>query len=111
MKKKSRYDRLISYIPEGKENAISQKELRELLGCSDTELRALIQKARIDGIAVLSIPGAIGYYFSDDPTEVIPCYRMFRHRQEANKAVLRTIHKHLLSLGVRPDNIKGEKNV
>lgn len=102
---KTKYDFLISLIPEGKENAISQAKLCELMGCKDTELRAIIQNARIDGIDICSIPGVTGYFFSDDEKEVAECYRMFEHRHKTTGEVLKTIGKHL------SDIRKGERHV
>lgn len=103
--KQSKYDVLISHIPYGMENAISQKQLCELMGCTDTELRSYIQNARIDGIAILSVPGVTGYYFSNEESEILPCYKVFKHRQKSTGYVLRTINRHLRSIE------RGERHV
>lgn len=95
---KKQYEKLISYIPYGKKNAISQTRLSDLMGCEKTELRAYIQNARIDGIPICSIPGVTGYYFSDEEPEVLECYRVFKHRHLSTGEVLKTIGRHLKSV-------------
>ena len=102
-----KYERLLSYIPYGIENAISQKKLAEILMCDKSELRAHIQNARKDGIPICSIPGSTGYFLSDDPEEVSQCYRMFMSRTRASGDVVRVIRKHLIKLGVNPDSRGG----
>jgi len=104
-----KYERLLSYIPYGIENAVSQKVLAETLMCDKSELRAHIQNARKDGIPICSVPGSKngGYYLSDDPEEVSQCYRMFLSRTRASAEVVRVIRKHLIKLGVNPDSRGG----
>ena len=107
-----KYERLLSYIPDGRENAISQEQLSAILDCKKTYLRALIQNARIDGIPICSVPGDCGYFLSNDPNEVLACYRMFKHRNKSTLRILKTIRKHLRSLGVtKPDKEEGENHV
>jgi len=106
-----KYERLLSFIPYGIENAISQKKLAEKLLCDKTELRAYVQNARKDGIPICSIPGSTGYYLSDDPEEVVQCYQMFKSRTRASADVVRVIRKHLIKLGVDPDSRGGANHV
>ena len=106
---KEKYEKLLFYIPIGLNNAISQKKLAERLLCEPRELRAHVQNARKDGIPICSIPGSTGYYLSDDPDEVMPCYRMFKARTSSSEEVVRVIRQHLIELGVDPEE-KGGAN-
>lgn len=69
------------YIPHGKENAISRKALQDLTGFTDRENRALIERARMNGIPILSSSACSGYWISDEPSEI----NAFR-REQANRA-------------------------
>lgn len=54
-------DRIIAYIPEGKENAILVNRLAMTLGISAREVKRKIQKLRDGGMVILS--SAEGGYF------------------------------------------------
>lgn len=54
-------------IPIGKENAIHQKELANILGVSPATAKEMVSKARKNGLEILS--GRRGYYFPKDNRE------------------------------------------
>ena len=62
------------YIPEGREHAVSRKELRELLGKDDRLIREWIKQANRrlgpEGKVILSSSSWRGYWISSDPKEI-----------------------------------------
>ena len=62
------------YIPEGREHAISRKELRALLGRDDRVIREWIKQANRrlepEGKVILSSSSWRGYWISSDPEEI-----------------------------------------
>lgn len=51
-----------SVVPEGKENAISREELAKTLGVKDRKMRAMLEKARQDGLVIANDQDGKGYY-------------------------------------------------
>lgn len=49
-------------VPEGKQNAISRKELAEKLGVQDRTMREWLELARLDGIVIANDQDGKGYY-------------------------------------------------
>ena len=62
------------YIPEGREHAISRKELRTMLGRDDRVIREWIKQANRrlepEGKVILSSSSWRGYWISSDPEEI-----------------------------------------
>ena len=62
------------YIPQGREHAISRKELRALLGRDDRLIREWIKQANRllepEGKVILSSSSWRGYWISSDPEEI-----------------------------------------
>ena len=62
------------YIPEGREHAVSRKELRALLGKDDRLIREWIKQANRrlepEGKVILSSSSWRGYWISSDPEEI-----------------------------------------
>lgn len=62
---------VVKYIPFGKENAISRKDLALKVGCSDRVMRDLVNNAR-KRVVIINIQNGNGYYrpTKDDKEEV-----------------------------------------
>ncbi len=105
-----KYERLLSCIPDGMNNAISQRRIATLLHCEERDVRSHVQNARHDGIPICSIPGQKGYYMSDNPVEVFACYRAFKQRNKSNSDVLKGIREYLIELGFNPDTKEEGEN-
>lgn len=62
------------YIPEGRDHAISRRELRDLLGRGDRIIREWIKQANCrlepEGKVILSSSSWRGYWISSDPEEI-----------------------------------------
>lgn len=61
------YDKLISVIPTGKDNAIHQEELAEIMGVKPAAAKHMVMMARREGIEIIS--GREGYWFTDNDKE------------------------------------------
>ena len=69
-----------TYIPFGRENAITRKELCSLTKLSDRKLREQIEQARREGHIIINNQDGRGYYRTDDPDEIARQYRQQRRR-------------------------------
>ena len=78
------------YIPEGREHAISRKELRALLGRDDRVIREWIKQANRrlepEGKVILSSSSWRGYWISSDPEEIAAYNKRLAEERKARKA-------------------------
>lgn len=58
---------IIEIIPIGKDNALHQEQLAEIMGVSRDTVKHLVREARKNGAEILS--GVHGYYFPKDDEE------------------------------------------
>lgn len=70
------------YIPVGKENAISRRDLEKLTGLDDRQNRILILKARKKKIPILASERG-GYYISYDIDEIELFLRKIKARERS----------------------------
>jgi hypothetical protein len=61
---------ILDYIPKGKENAVTREALCICTGLDDRTVRKLIELARDGGAPILSSSRYVGYWLSDDITEI-----------------------------------------
>ena len=75
---------IAEYIPRGRENAITRRELSRLTGIPDRQLRDLIKRANRElagkGEAILSSSNRAGYWISGDVGEMRRYLRESNHR-------------------------------
>lgn len=69
-----------TYIPFGRENAVTRTELRRITGKSDRKIREEIEQARREGHIIINNQDGRGYYRTDDPDEIAKQYRQQRRR-------------------------------
>ena len=69
-----------TYIPFGRENAVTRTELRRITGKSDRKIREEIEQARREGHIIINNQDGRGYYRTDDPDEIAREYRQLRRR-------------------------------
>lgn len=72
---------ILEYIPFGKENAVSRKELEKLTGLPDRTIRLMIKQAIRKGNPILSSSSAKGYWRSEDIEEIEAFLRESDHRR------------------------------
>ena len=69
-----------TYIPFGRENAITRQELCSLTKLSDRKVREQIEQARREGNIIINKQDGRGYYRTNDPDEIACQYRQQRRR-------------------------------
>lgn len=74
-KKEKYYQVIVDAIPEGRENAVTQRELAEMFGVKERDIRQAIADAREDGILIVSTTRE-GYFISDREEDVLEHYRL-----------------------------------
>lgn len=83
-----------TYIPFGRENAITRKELCSLTKLSDRKLREQIEQARRRGCIIINRQDGCGYYQTNDLDEIEQQYR----RQQGRALAVLCQQKHLRRL-------------
>ena len=71
---------IMTYIPKGRENAISRSDLVRILMLPDRKVRILIEEARRRGEIILNDGSGVGYWTSDDLGELKRQYKMNQNR-------------------------------
>lgn len=71
--------RVADLLHPGAENAVHRRDLMVLSGCTDRELRRLIETERRQGIPILS-DNQRGYWLSDSPAEIKRFSRSMKRR-------------------------------
>ena len=98
----------MTFIPKGKENAISRRELVYLMNLPDRRVRKLIQEARDRGELILNAQDGCGYYTSDDEGELKRQYRTNRNRALSILRQQKHIRRRLRELA-QPDQMTFEE--
>lgn len=71
---------ILSYIPTGRENAVTRKELCIRTGLTDREIRQKIEKARKDGNIIINLQDGKGYYQPEGTEEIQKQYTQNQKR-------------------------------
>lgn len=69
-----------TYIPFGRENAITRTELRRITGKSDRKIREEIEQARRRGCIICNDQSGTGYFQTDDLDEISRQYWQNKNR-------------------------------
>lgn len=76
---------ILDYIPHGSENAVTRKQLGDLMGLSDREVRRMIKTSRRQENCILNMQNGDGY-FQPDPQSAIDIMLARKWRnQERNR--------------------------
>lgn len=92
--------RILRYIPYGKENAISRKELCEKTGLGDRTVRELINKER-ESAVIINVQDGKGYYRPNEK-DVDDVQRFYDQELKRSKNIfrnLRPVRKFLMNFG------------
>lgn len=83
---------IIKFIPHGKRNAVSGKELKHLTGCDERTVKQHIANARLKGAVICSILDGNrgGYFIPDSPEEAVEYVRTEQCRIQSAKAALKS---------------------
>ena len=81
------------YIPDGQENAISQKQLAAVLQCSLRDVRLMVEQARRQGVPICSSCDGVhgGYFMPQSKAEAKNYIFMQNHRIESALAVRQAV--------------------
>ena len=71
---------LARHVPFGRENAISREELAKKIGTTDRRMRAVVSRARREGLIIINDQSGGGYYRSDDIGDLQRQLRQTHHR-------------------------------
>lgn len=88
-----KYNGLLTLIPVGQENAISQKSIARLTDSSLQEVRQWVENARLDGMIIASSQS--GYYIPVDEEELVEYYVRTKRRLNTTKNTLIPVIKKL----------------
>lgn len=105
---------ILSYIPKGRDNAITRQELCRRTGLDDRTVRKLIETARNEGAPILSSSHVSGYWQSDDLNEIKRylnelenrCKSVSRSAQSLRKYVARQEGKYVVPVQAHFRTIK-----
>ena len=88
-----------TYIPTGKENAITRPELARILGLTDRAVRKEIELARERGELICNDGDGEGYYLASDLGQIERQYRKDRARALSVLKRLKTMRRMLRDAG------------
>lgn len=89
---------IIDFIPFGRKNAVSMKELSIRMRCDKRTVRAAVFNARIHGAVICSTcdgDSSDGYYRPVSAEEALPYVNMQRKRIESAKAALKSTEDYI----------------
>lgn len=89
----SPYKILLSFIPEGEENAVSMRTLARYLDVECRNVRALVLSARKDGYIIAS--NSCGYFIPTDSSELRRYYKRTQQRQETTAISISAVRRKL----------------
>ena len=88
---KEQIERLVSVLKQGHESAITRQTLCNTMQMSDRKMRALIEKARDEGVLILNEQDGKGYYL---PKSIKDIERQYRQDTSRAMAILKR-RKHM----------------
>ena len=88
-----------TYIPFGRENAITRQERCSLTKLSDRKVREQIEQARREGNIIINNQDGRGYYRTNDPDEIACQYRQQRRRELSSLAQQKHMRRLLKAAG------------
>lgn len=93
--------KFLDFIPYGKSNSLSMRELSVRSGNDLRTTRKLVEAARKEGIPLCSDCGKRGggYYFPSNVAEALPCRQQMRARVSSCTQSLEAIEKYIAENG------------
>jgi len=91
-----------SYIPHGKANAITGRELQERLQIDDRLVRKHVEHARRGGIVICNDQDGRGYYKPESIEEIERQYRQNRSRAMSILVQQKHLRRRLRDAGLNP---------
>lgn len=88
---------ILDFIPHGRENAITGKELQLLTGWDSRTVKQQIANARLNGAVICSILDGNngGYFLPNTPEEAVDYVRTEQKRIESSKEALKPAEQYI----------------
>lgn len=86
---------ILDYIPEGRENAISRRDLAARTGLTDRQVRLAVKALVRQGVPILSSSSCRGYWYSEDISELEGFIRESESRYRTEQVTLARLKKRL----------------
>lgn len=88
---------ITKFIPRGKRNAVSGKELKRITGCDERTVKQHIANARLKGAVICSILDSNkgGYFIPENPAEAVEYVRTEQCRIQSAKEALRSAEEYI----------------
>lgn len=80
----------------GQENALSRRDLADITGLTDREVRRTVARERKRGLPIVSDPERGGYYLPASPEDLARFIRSMRHRAVETMAAANAMDETLL---------------
>ncbi len=93
--------KFLEFIPYGKDNSLSMKEISVRIGKDLRTTRKLVETARKEGVPLCSDCGKNGggYYFPINVSEALPCRQQMKARLSSYACSLAAIEKFIREQG------------
>jgi len=93
---------IIDYIPHGRDNAITTRELQERLQITDRLVRKYVEAARGEGVIICNRQDGRGYYIADDIEDIRLQFLQNRSRAMSILVYQKHLYKKLKEAGLAP---------
>lgn len=89
------FDSIADYIPLGRENAITAKELQTITGIKLRDITRSIQRERLSGVPICANSDSTnpGYYLANDPKEIQRYIKSLDHREREIRKTREALQK------------------
>jgi hypothetical protein len=90
---------ILDYIPQGRANAVTRRELGLILNLPDRTIRNMIEDARREGAIIINDGSGIGYYRSDNLQDLHRQYKMNQSRAMSVLVQQKHLRRRIKELG------------
>lgn len=87
--------RVLEFIPDGKENAISRKELADITGYNDSALRGIIKCLRDNRYLIGADMNGKGYFIARNEEELLPTLNDLKAKRNSLAREINALEKGL----------------
>ena len=94
---------IIDYIPHGRDNAITNRELQERLQITDRQVREYVEQARREGVIIINLQDGRGYFQTDDIEYIERQYNQNRSRAMSILVQQKPLRRKLREHGLNPE--------
>lgn len=103
--KKKRINAIMSFMPTGRDNAVSMRYVAQMTRMSERDVRSTVNEARLAGHMIIGDDH--GYYVAGSVDELIVYFFRLRKHTKTTQSILRKVKRTLKDRGVDPDDNGG----